>query len=152
MITVAKAIERTVDQHAQFLSDLSEDVLSAKPAPGKWSPKEIIGHLIDSGQNNIQRFVRGQYEDTPRIVYSQDDWVRLQGYQQREKGELIRLWVSINRHLCSILVTMDPAHYEKECNTGKTVVELHTLAFLAQDYHVHMVHHLDQLKERIKNT
>lgn len=152
MITVAKEIQKTVDQHAQFLGELSEDVLSAKRTPGKWSPKEILGHLIDSAQNNIQRFVRGQYEDTPKIVYAQDDWVRLQDYQHCEKGELIRLWVSINRHLCRILVNMDPANYEKKCNTGKTTEELHTLAFLAEDYRVHMIHHLDQLKERIKNA
>jgi len=151
MKEAAKVIEQTVDQHIKFLSDLTEEVFSAKPIPGKWSPKEIIGHLIDSAQNNIQRFVRGQYEDTPKIVYSQDDWVRLQAYQQSEKLELIRLWVLINRQLCRILVTMDPANYEKKCNTGKATEELHTLAFLAEDYHVHMVHHLNQLKERIKN-
>src|SRR5260221_2655385 len=115
MMSVAKEIERTVDQHAQFLGGLSEEVLSVKPAPGKWSPKEILGHLIDSAQNNIQRFVRSQYEDTPRIVYAQDDWVRLQGYQHCGKVELIQLWVSINRHLCKILVAMDPAQYEKKC-------------------------------------
>lgn len=31
-----------------------------RPGPGKWSPREIIGHLIDSASNNHQRFVRGQ--------------------------------------------------------------------------------------------
>ena len=152
MITVVKEIEQTVDQHAQFLGDLSDEVFSAKRIPGKWSPKEILGHLIDSAQNNIQRFVRGQYEDTPKIVYAQDDWVRLQDYQHCEKGELIQLWVSINRHLCRILVNMDPANYEKKCNTGNTTEELHTLAFLAEDYRLHMIHHLNQLKERIKNA
>ena len=152
MKTVTNAIERTVDQHIKLLSDLTEDVFSAKRIPGKWSPKEIIGHLIDSAQNNIQRFVRGQYEDTPNIVYSQDDWVSLQGYQHYNKADLIQLWVLLNRHLCKILVNMNPAHYEKKCNTGKTTEELHTLAFLAEDYRVHLVHHLNQLKERIKNT
>ena len=151
MKEAAKAIEQTVDQHIKFLSDLPEEVFSAKRIPGKWSPKEIIGHLVDSAQNNIQRFVRSQCEDIPKIVYSQDEWVRLQAYQQSEKLELIRLWVLINRQLCRILATMDPANYDKKCNTGKTTEELHTLAFLAEDYHVHMVHHLNQLKERIKN-
>jgi hypothetical protein len=152
MNKVAKEIQQTVDQQAQFLGELSEGVFSAKRIPGKWSPKEILGHLIDSAQNNIQRFVRGQYEDTPKIVYAQDDWVRLQDYQHYEKVELIRLWVSINRHLCRILVAMDPANYEKKCNTGSTTEELHTLAFLAEDYRSHMIHHLNQLKERIKNA
>ncbi len=147
---VAKEIERTVEIHAQAITVLSEEVFSFKVAPGKWSPREIIGHLTDSAQNNIQRFVRAQYEDTPRIVYAQDEWVRLQGYQHCDKEELIRLWVSINRHLCRILVNMDPSSYERKCDTGNTTPELHTLSFLAEDYLNHLVHHLDQMKERIK--
>jgi hypothetical protein len=152
MKTIAKEIEQTVYQNVGFLNDLTEEVFSAKRIPGKWSPKEIIGHLIDSAQNNIQRFVRGQYEDTPTIFYAQEEWVTLQAYQQSEKVELIRLWMLLNSHLCRILTNMDPANYEKQVNTGKTAIELHTLLFLAEDYHVHLVHHLDQLKERIKNS
>ena len=37
---------------------LTEAESPARPAPDKWSPKEIIGHLIDSAANNHQRFVR----------------------------------------------------------------------------------------------
>ena len=40
------------------------DADSARPrAPGKWSPREIIGHLIDSASNNHQRFVRASLQD-----------------------------------------------------------------------------------------
>ena len=40
------------------------DADAAKPrAPGKWSPKQIIGHLIDSASNNHQRFVRANFTD-----------------------------------------------------------------------------------------
>jgi len=36
---------------------------ASRPAPGKWSQKEIIGHLIDSASNNHGRFVRAQLQD-----------------------------------------------------------------------------------------
>ena len=142
-------MRREVVERENRFGDLSDDVFSVKRIPGKWSPKEILGHLIDSAQNNIQRFVRGQYEDTPKIVYSQDDWVSLQGYQHYNKADLIQLWILLNRHLCKILANMNPAHYEKKCNTGKTSSEFHSLSFLAEDYLNHMIHHLNQIKERI---
>ena len=53
---------------------------TAQPrAPGKWSKREILGHLIDSAANNHQRFVRAQ--QSPRLEfprYAQDDWVAVQ--------------------------------------------------------------------------
>ena len=41
------------------LKQLSTEEFTFKPQPGKWSWKEIVGHLIDSAANNHQRFVRG---------------------------------------------------------------------------------------------
>ena len=47
------------------LSAVSEDAAARKPAPDKWSKKEILGHLVDSAANNHQRFVRLQLEHAP---------------------------------------------------------------------------------------
>lgn len=44
------------------LQSIPEDIAAQKPAPGKWSKKEILGHLIDSAANNHQRFVRLQLQ------------------------------------------------------------------------------------------
>ncbi|MEM6381002.1 MAG: DinB family protein, partial [Bacteroidota bacterium] len=55
---------KTVEKSFQLLRDRLDDERSAKsPAPGKWSPKQLIGHLIDSASNNHQRFVRANFKD-----------------------------------------------------------------------------------------
>lgn len=148
---VANEIRETVERFAKEAEGWSDAEFSHKKNAATWSAKEIIGHLVDSAQNNIQRFIRGQYENKPAIVYAQEEWVRLQGYQTYAKADLLQLWVSLNRHLARILIEMNPANYECEVNTGDTRIELHSLFFLAEDYLKHMVHHLNQLKERIKN-
>jgi hypothetical protein len=51
------------------LSRIKDTDFVYKPAPDKWSKKEILGHLIDSAANNHQRFIRAQYENIPTIVY-----------------------------------------------------------------------------------
>jgi hypothetical protein len=145
MKTLAQNIERTIDEYAPLIRALDVAVLEYKPAPARWSKKEILGHLLDSAQNNIQRFIRAQYEDTPRIIYDQNEWVRIQAHQEHNAAELIELWVLLNKHLCTILAMMDPAQYDKQCDTGKSAVELHTLKFLAEDYLAHMMHHLKQI-------
>jgi ribosome biogenesis SPOUT family RNA methylase Rps3 len=35
--------------------------------PKKWSKKQILGHLVDSGINNLQRFTEIQFEEKPEI-------------------------------------------------------------------------------------
>ena len=54
------------------------------PAPGKWSPQEILGHLIDSAINNLRRFTEIQFLPQPFTVvgYKQDDLVIVNNYQQ----------------------------------------------------------------------
>jgi hypothetical protein len=149
-VKVAADILTTVDNHSTFLNSLSEREFGFKPGATVWSPKEIVGHLVDSAQNNIQRFVRAQYETVPRIIYAQNDWVKFGAYQQADKTELIQLWVLLNKQLCRILTTMDPSNYNRESDWGKNAPDVQTLAFMAEDYHKHMIHHLDQLKERMK--
>lgn len=129
-----------------MLRHLPEASLSVRPAPGKWSNKEIIGHLTDSAQNNIQRFIRAQYENTPRIVYDQNFWVGAQDYQHYPTRDLIRLWVLLNRHLCRILEAMPASAYQKTCDWGKNSPDIQTLEHVAADYFVHLQHHIGQLK------
>ncbi|GAB3164862.1 DinB family protein [Telluribacter humicola] len=147
MKEVINKIEQTVRQSLPALRAIPEEKLGFKDSPLKWSRKETIGHLVDSAQNNIQRFVRSQYETTPRIIYNQDEWVRLQDYEHYPTEELLQLWEGLNNHLCRVLRAMPPDHYFKTCNIGKDLAEEHTLLFLAEDYLAHMEHHLRQLVE-----
>ena len=48
-------------QVAGRLRQIDEASASLRPAPGKWSRKEILGHLIDSAANNHQRFVHAAF-------------------------------------------------------------------------------------------
>jgi len=52
--------EQVLADALQRLTQISETQSEERAAPGKWSRKEILGHLIDSASNNHQRFVRTQ--------------------------------------------------------------------------------------------
>src|SRR5262245_46381642 len=81
-----------VDRAAPALVALGDERSRACPAPGKWSPREVIGHLIDSASNNHQRFVRAQLqEDLVFAGYEQESWVRLQHYAEAPWDELVVL-------------------------------------------------------------
>ncbi|HXI00364.1 MAG TPA: DinB family protein [Sphingobacteriaceae bacterium] len=109
------------------LRPLSEDEFSYRPAPDKWSKKEILGHLIDSATNNHQRFIRGQYENSPVIFYDQTQWVQLQQFNTENKDTLITFWELYNRHLAHIISVTPIGNLSKTC-TGKDGIS-YTLAF-----------------------
>ena len=93
MVDYADDLKATVTAAAVSLAALPEDAASVRPSPGKWSPKETIGHLIDSAANNHQRFVRAQLQDDLVFAgYAQDDWVATQKYQDASWPDLLTLW------------------------------------------------------------
>lgn len=137
----AARLERRVKEVRQRLAEPGEG-FARRPAPGKWSPKEELGHLIDSANNNHQRFVRGQFEDRPQIGYRQDDWVRSNKYQEMDPRLVIDMWVTYNTFLVSLMRMMDAAQYQRECISGS---EPHTIGWLIVDYVDHVEHHVDRV-------
>lgn len=119
--------------------------LSEKPHPEKWSKKEILGHLIDSAINNLQRFTEIQYADKPyKIrVYDQERLVVANAYQQASTESLLALWLSLNVRIKQIIAQQPESHlqYAIELPNGT----LSNFKFLLEDYVNHMEHHLGQI-------
>jgi DinB superfamily len=127
-----------------WLVTISEAEASVPEREGKWSAKEVIGHLIDSAVNNLGRIVRLQIDAGQSLPgYEQMAWVRLQHYAEREWAHVLALWFALNEHVAWTI-----AHVEKTRlgNRGAVAGEPLTLGFLIEDYVVHMEHHLGAMR------
>jgi hypothetical protein len=145
MEATVSELNTIISDYSLKISAISEQAFSAKPS-GKWSKKEVLGHLIDSAQNNLRRFICGQYETSPpKIVYEQDLWVNANAYQQMDIQEIVGMWILMNSRIAAVLQQMPASAYTKQCDTGKNSVALHTLEWLAEDYVKHLKHHLNQI-------
>jgi hypothetical protein len=140
---IGAALLTTVEGAVPKLRAMSESRAERPRAPGKWSPKQVIGHLIDSASNNHQRFVRAQ-EGTAftGLRYEQDHWVAVQGYQESDWDDLIVLWRAYNRHLAQVIERIPEGKRGTPVTLGSN--EPVTLGFLAYDYVSHLRHHLAQ--------
>ena len=144
MKEITDAIRKIVNQARESLFHLRADQVSLKIDPDKWSKKEILGHLIDSAANNHQRFVRAGYNAAGAFPpYDQNEWVRIQHYQDTEWNDLVALWSAYNHHLCHIIECTPKKIFSSPCNIGKA--EPVTLEFVIQDYLRHLKHHLNQI-------
>ena len=145
MKEVASELEFIITTFSERISEIPELEFSAKPSPHKWSKKEVLGHLIDSAENNLRRFICAQYESQPKIRYEQNFWVNANDYRNASSMEVIDNWRLINNKICRVLNSMPPENFSKTCDTGKDTQNLRTIDWLAIDYVKHLKHHLNQI-------
>ncbi|MBI5282925.1 MAG: DinB family protein [Candidatus Solibacter usitatus] len=146
--SLANQLRQAVEQEHAALLSLSDAMSAAQqPQPEGWSPKEELGHLIDSAANNHQRFVRAALEaDYRGPGYAQDDWVRLHGYAALPWAELVEFWYRYNLLLAHLVARIPEEKSGTSCTVGAGAPV--TLGFLIDDYILHMRHHLDHLLGR----
>jgi len=148
-------LQSIVERAATELLALSDAQSRLHPAPGKWSPREIIGHLIDSASVNHQRFVRAQFQDDLVFAgYEQDAWVKVQHYNDVALPELVTLWRSLNQHLARVMAATpeavrlaEHARHNLDAIASKAVPadKPATLDYFMADYVGHLKHHLRQI-------
>jgi hypothetical protein len=144
MNSLIAELPHVISSAESVLQQVSE-AQSMKPIlAGGWSPKQVLGHLIDSASNNHQRFVRAALQGSLDFPgYDQQGWVRVQAVEEAPWPSLIALWASYNRHLVHVVAHLPPAQLEAPCRIGSG--EPVTLRFLVEDYLRHLLHHLTQL-------
>ena len=144
-----------LDNVPGLLLTIPDEINSQPIAPDKWSPKQIIGHLIDSATNNHARFVKAQIQDNLVFEgYAQVEWVDLQHYAQSDWSSLVTFWHQYNLHICHIIryisedvwLKKQTQHsFDKMAWQTRPANEAVTLGYFVLDYIGHLEHHIRQI-------
>jgi len=155
-VSVEEDLRSAVEAATPRLLALTETEAERPPAPGKWSPKEVVGHLIDSASNNHGRFVRARFEDDLVFPeYEQDAWVETQRYRMAPWTDLVDLWRLLNLHIARVIEALPASVRERprrRHNFDRTAWRPvpretpTTLEYFLHDYVEHMKHHLGQIR------
>ena len=145
MEKVARDLKLIIEKYYPVFKDMPSGIQTAKPLAGSWTKKQELGHLVDSAHNNLQRFVRVQYQESVKISYNPDEWVRINDYQKMPWNELVDLWSVLNKQIARILSALPVDFQDKALDIGAQEPNIHPLSFVAEDYVVHMQHHLDHI-------
>ncbi|MBN6885461.1 anion-transporting ArsA/GET3 family ATPase [Cytobacillus horneckiae] len=142
MQKVVEGINHWIKRLPEEYNSKSEKEISNRPLPNKWSKKEILGHLCDSAINNIERFIKIQYEEPVYVIqsYNQDQWVMVQNYQDRTLDEIVNLFQTLNKQIVNIVKNIPNEKLSNLCDIGNN--QHKTLEWLIQDYLEHMEHHI----------
>jgi hypothetical protein len=153
----ARQLVQTVERVVARLEHLPTGTLTRRPGPGRWSIKEIVGHLVDSASNNHQRFVRARWQkDLIFPTYDQEGWVVAQEYQEAPWPELLALWRTYNLHLARVMDTTPDVlrlrehrrhNFDQVAFRSIPPDQPATLDYFMRDYVEHLEHHVRQIEE-----
>jgi hypothetical protein len=137
-------ISNLVEDTRNLMLKMSIAELRFKPSKDKWSKLEILGHLIDSAINNLQRFTEIPFAPRPYHLrsYNQDQLVTANDYQHADPTELLHLWQAINRRIIRVVDALAPQMSTYQIIREEEQIDL---KFLIEDYLNHMRHHLAQI-------
>jgi hypothetical protein len=141
---LSERLETVMRGAMPWLLTISEAEASVPEREGKWSAKQVIGHLTDSAVNNLRRIVLLEIQPGQKLSgYAQMEWVSLQHYGEREWSQVLGLWFALNEHVAWTI-----AHVERARLADEGVIEGDrvTLGFLIADYVAHMQHHLQAMR------
>ena len=141
-------LEKYLGTFELVFASAEAEKLTVSPAPGKWSPVQVLGHLIDSAINNLKRFTEIQFSASPYVIvpYNQDKLVEVNHYQRLPLSHLLELWKTLNRQILFVCRDINDEKLQLPVDAGYENRELRTLGWIIADYIAHFEHHLQQIE------
>jgi hypothetical protein len=102
---------------AEALAGATDEQLDARPAPGKWTAREVVHHLADSEMTAASRLRLLVATDRPQILgYDQDQFARKLFYD-RPIAASLEAFKAARRTTAEILERMSDADWARAAGT-----------------------------------
>lgn len=143
---ILNALDQQRRETMTLLCSVSEEDGNFRYAPGKWSAKEVLGHVCDTERVFAYRAMRISRADaTPLEGFEQDDYVRSGPFAGATMADLIEDFIAIRRATLSLLRYLDQDAWTRRGVANKNEVTVRALAYITAG---HELHHRTILKEK----
>ena len=142
--TPLEVLARTASTLAEIVRAHSATVLRTRPFEDKWTPNEIIGHLVDGELVYGYRLRLVLSEDDPAILgTNQDSWVARQHHNEREPSELVDMFRAMRQINLAVWKRLSPADWNRTGRHNERGSE--SLAVMLRVIAGHDLSHLAQI-------
>lgn len=143
---IGRTLERQLEQQSRLFTTLDDTKAAFRYAPGKWSVKQILGHLADGERVMAYRaltIARG--DATPLPPFEEDLWTANASADRLETWKLAEDWRRVRLATLSLLDGFDDAAWTRRGVVNGTTTSARALAWIIAG---HELHHLVTLAER----
>ena len=142
VVTLGKQLDDTL----ALIRSIPEARGDFRYAEGKWSIKEVIGHVIDGERvfaYRALRFARG--DETPLAGFEQDDYVRGGAFNKRSLNDLANEYEHVRRSSLALFSNLDEEAWSRRGSANSNESTVRALAFIVAG---HERHHVEILRSR----
>jgi hypothetical protein len=143
---IFEILSRQRVEFPEFLRSFGEPRGGYRYAPGKWSIKEMVGHVNDTERvfaYRALRFARG--DETPLPSFEQDDYVRTGGFDVRTLASLADEFSHLRAGTLDLFYHLDAGALARQGTASGFAVSVRAMAFVIAG---HVAHHERILRER----
>jgi DinB superfamily len=138
-------LERTPASLKALLSGLPETWIKATEGEGKWSPYDVIGHLIHGERTDWIPRARHILAGETRPFEAFDRTAQFTGSQGKSLGELLEIFANLRRENVAALVGMNLTEADLERKGLHPELREVTLRQLLATWVVHDLDHIAQV-------
>ncbi|RNB87419.1 DinB family protein [Brevibacillus fluminis] len=141
--------EILVDQHEEmtrFLSELTEEQASHRYEEGKWSIKEVIGHIADTERVMCYRLLRiARGDQTALPGFDQDLFMEGISFDAYSVADLLEDYSAVRRATLTLLRGLPAEAWDRKGVVSDNNTTANALAYVIAG---HELHHMNIIKER----
>ncbi|MCA8830653.1 DinB family protein [Hymenobacter pini] len=139
-------LRRQPQELRQLLVGLTEEQGAFRYAPGKWSIKENLVHMLDTERIFAYRALRiGRGDATPLPGFEQDNYVPVSGADARSFANILAEYDAVRAATLSLLESFTEEAVNRQGTASGQPVSVRALAYILPG---HEAHHLNLLRER----
>lgn len=136
------------DQVAEFekLRSLPEDKGNYRYADGKWTVKEVLGHMADGERVFSYRLLRiARADKTPMPGFEENDWAKAAPHARRKVADVVDELIAVRRATLALVGSLDQVALDNVGVANNNPISARAICWILAG---HNRHHLDVLAER----
>jgi hypothetical protein len=143
---VNEALETNGKEMISFLKNIPEETWEHSYAPGKWTIKELVQHLIDAERIFSYRALTFARKDTtPLPGFEENDYVSNSHANRRSPGSLLTELEKLRASTISLFDSFNEEQMENEGVANNVSIYVRSIGFIIAG---HAIHHIEVIKER----
>lgn len=142
---ILDTLRRQLGETLALVAGLPEVRARHRYAPGKWSVKEVLGHIADSERVFAYRGLRiGRGDTTPLAGFDQDAFAAIAPYDERPLAAVVAELQSVRAATLTLLEGFDDAAWGRRGTANDTSISVLAIAWIIAG---HELHHREVLRE-----
>jgi hypothetical protein len=147
---VCAAMAEQLERTSAFFQRIPDDSVDRRYAPGKWTTREVVGHILDTERifgYRLLTFARGDEVTTPRA--DENLYVRTGDFSRYPLADWIDEFAQVRRSHMALLRHLAPDAWRRMGNSSIGPISVRAMAYLMLG---HERHHLGIIRDKYLAT